>query len=151
MIKKIISVFLTFTFLFSAFCIFASAEGETDVVKEEIKTNYPKLDLTALPGNKPMVIGTVEDVTDETCLYLYIYNPLKENIYGGSIFDLSVECQDSEGKTTSLNIGVIAFSVVDKSFDSEFYKVRVNLYGKSSVMSEYDARVSSGLDKEALL
>lgn len=139
MLKKIVSVFLAFTLLFSISVLFASAEGETDVVKEEIKTNYPKLDLTALPGNKPMVIGAVEDVTDETCLYLYIYNPLKENIYGGSIFDLSVECQDSEGKTISLKIGVIAFSVVDKSFDSEFYKVRINLYGKSSVMSEYDA------------
>ena len=140
MIKKIISVFLTFTFLFSAFCIFASAEGETDVVKEEIKTNYPKLDLTALPGNKPMVIGAVEDVTDETCLYLYIYNPNKEVIKSGNVNVLSIECHNAEGKKNSFKIELIAFSIIAQSSDGYFYKVRIDLSGKASRMSGYDAK-----------
>lgn len=140
MFKKIISVFVAFTLLFTVSSVFASAESEADVVKEEIKTNYPKLDLTALPGNKPMVIGAVEDVTDETCLYLYIYNPGRENITSGFIYGLSVEAENAEGEKISFIVSQFAFSVIDRSVGSDeglFWKVRFNLMGYASRLSDY--------------
>ena len=140
MYKRIISVFVAFTLLFSVSGVFASAEGETDVVKNEIETNYPDLDLTALPGNKPMIIGAIEDIVDETCMYLYIYNPGRENITSGFIDGLSVEAENAEGEKISFIVSRFAFSVIDRSVGSDeglFWKVRFNLMGYASRLSDY--------------
>ena len=137
--KKILSVLLLCTLFFSIFSVFASAADDTDVLKEEIEMNYPNLDLTTIPGNKPVVVGAIEDFIDETSLYLYIYNPNKEMILSGCIYDLRVDYEAADGRKGYFVIETIAFSIIDNSNDKCFYKARIDISGKASRMKGYDA------------
>ena len=121
------------------FTVCTSAEdGNVDVVKNEIQTNYPNLDLTSIPGNKAAVIGAIEDITDETSLYLYIYSPI-DRVLSGYVKELVVSCESVEGEKTSFKIDTIAFSVIAKSNDGAFYKARIDLSSNLSKMQGYDA------------
>ena len=139
--KRIISAFVFFTLLFSIFSVFTFAAEETDLVVEEIETNFPDLDLSYIPGERPRVIGAIEDLTDETSLYLYIYNPQKLNILRGSISGVSIYGKSSSGIEKTSDESVIAFSVVDKSIGDDaglFYKVRISMDYKKSFLDTYD-------------
>ena len=134
---RVLSAFLLITLFFSIFSVFALADSSTDVVKEEIEKNFTNLDLSELSGNRLMVIGAMEDITDETSLYLYLYNPQKLKISSGYL-NLSCNFESSSSNKTSKNYNSIAFSIVDKSQDQTLWKVRIDLSGISSVLLTYD-------------
>ena len=145
--NKILSVLLLFTLLFSVFSVFASAD-DTDVLIEEIEKNLPDLDFGSLSGNRIMTIGAMEDLVDETCLYLYLYNPKKLNAKSGYM-NLNCTFEGSSGKATK-NYNTIAFSVIAKSNDGAFCKVRIDLSSISDRLQKYSTIHSYSWDKIVL-
>ena len=145
--KKILSVLLLLTLLFSVFSVFAFAE-DTDVLKEEIEKNLPNVDLDNLAGNRLVVIGAMEDLTEETNLYLYIYNPKKLNASSGYM-NLNCSFEGSSGKTTK-NYDKIAFSVIAKSNDGAFCKARIDLSSISDKLNNYSTIHSYSWDNVVL-
>lgn len=133
--NKIVSVLLLCTLLFSVFSVYSFAASDTDVLRREIEKNLPDVDLDSLAGNRIMTIGAMEDLTDETCLYLYLYNPKKLNVKSGYM-NLDCSLEGASGKT-SKSYDKISFSVIAKTNDSAFCKVRIDLSSISGKLAKY--------------
>ena len=145
---KILSVLLLCTLFFSIFGVFASASDGTDLLRTEIESNLPDVDLDNLPGNRIITIGAMEDLIDESCLYLYLYNPKKLNVRSGYM-NLDCSFESSSGKT-SKSYDIIAFSVVAKTNDGNFCKVRIDLSSIADKLKKYNTVHSYSWDKVVL-
>ena len=138
--RRILSLLLMSVLIFSIFSTFVGAETETSDLLTEIKTNFPNLKLDSLPGDKPGVIGAIEDLTDESSLYLYVYNPSGNEILSGYL-NLSMNLTSSSGSTYKYSYSKLAFSVIDKKTSSGvynlYYKLRVNLSSRAAELKDH--------------
>ncbi len=127
--KKTIYIALIFSVLLSVFSIFSFADDTSRAgvsLMDEMESNLPNFNPSEYTGGRAMIVGAVEDLQDETCLYLYMYNPDKEDIRSGTI-NLTVNVTSDDGYNKSKSFSGIATYCVACTGDYLYVKLRVDL------------------------